>query len=95
MYCVGLDVDTNSVVCKSNFIQNNWAICGEVLLKIWTTHKIMLGKIQILKQSAGNQKISDHLNKYRKPESDEELGWYLAGLIESDGYCGENRLEII
>ena len=48
-----------------------------------------------MRQSAGNLEISDHLNKHRKPESDEELGWYLAGLIESDGMTGEDRLEII
>ena len=72
MYCVGLDVDTTCVVNKSNFIQNNWAICGKVLIIIWSTHKIMLGKIQIIKQFAGNLKISNQINKHRKPETDEE-----------------------
>lgn len=38
--------------------------------------------------------ISDHLDKHRKPETIEELGYYLAGLIEGDGYIGDNRIEI-
>jgi hypothetical protein len=38
--------------------------------------------------------ISDHLNKHKKPYTDEEFGYYLAGLIEGDGYIGENRIEI-
>jgi hypothetical protein len=38
--------------------------------------------------------ISDHLKKHIKPESDEDFGYYLAGLIEGDGYFGDIRLEI-
>src|SRR5579871_3197006 len=38
--------------------------------------------------------ISDHLNKYSKPKTEEEFGYYLAGLIEGDGYFGDNRIEI-
>jgi hypothetical protein len=38
--------------------------------------------------------ISDHLKKHKKPYTDEEFGYYLAGLIEGDGYIGENRIEI-
>lgn len=38
--------------------------------------------------------LSDHLQKHRKPETDEELGFYLAGLIEGDGYLGYKRIEI-
>jgi LAGLIDADG endonuclease len=32
--------------------------------------------------------ISDHLKKHIKPETDEEFGYYLAGLIEGDGSFG-------
>ena len=39
-------------------------------------------------------RISEHLNKHKRPENDEEFGYYLAGLIEGDGYFGENRFEI-
>lgn len=38
--------------------------------------------------------ISDHLKKHIKPETDEEFGYYLAGLIEGDGYFGDKRFEI-
>lgn len=38
--------------------------------------------------------ISDHLNKHTRPKTDEEFGYYLAGLIEGDGYFGKNRFEI-
>jgi len=70
---------------------------------------ILLGKIQIEnEQSAGNSdisdeinnliqgndQISDHLIKHNKPETDEEFGYYLAGLIEGDGYFGDHRFEI-
>jgi hypothetical protein len=69
----------------------------------------LLGKIQIEnEQSAGNSDISDkindliqgsdhisdHLVKHNKPETDEEFGYYLAGLIEGDGYFGDHRFEI-
>jgi hypothetical protein len=70
---------------------------------------ILLGKIQIEnEQSAGNSdisdeinnliqgddQISDHIIKHNKPETDEEFGYYLAGLIEGDGYFGDHRFEI-
>jgi hypothetical protein len=38
--------------------------------------------------------ISDHLKKHKKPETEEEFGYYLAGLIEGDGYIGGRRIEI-
>lgn len=38
--------------------------------------------------------LSDHLKKHTKPKTVEELGYYLAGLIEGDGYIGESRIEI-
>lgn len=38
--------------------------------------------------------ISDHLKKHKKPETEEEFGFYLAGLIEGDGYIGGRRIEI-
>ena len=39
-------------------------------------------------------RISDHLPKHKRPYNDEEFGYYLAGLIEGDGYFGEHRFEI-
>jgi len=38
--------------------------------------------------------ISDHLKKHIKPETDEDFGYYLAGLIEGDGFFGDSRFEI-
>jgi hypothetical protein len=38
--------------------------------------------------------IIDHLAKHEKPKTDEEFGYYLAGLIESDGYFGDKSFEI-
>ena len=38
--------------------------------------------------------LSDHLTKHQKPLSDEAFGYYLAGLIEGDGYIGDLRIEI-
>lgn len=39
-------------------------------------------------------KISDHFKNHKKPETSEQLGYYLAGLIEGDGYIGNSRIEI-
>lgn len=38
--------------------------------------------------------LSDHIIKHNKPESEEDFGYYLSGLIEGDGYIGDNRIEI-
>jgi LAGLIDADG endonuclease len=38
--------------------------------------------------------ISDHLKKQHKPINDIEFGYYLAGLIEGEGYIGDCRIEI-
>jgi len=39
--------------------------------------------------------ISDHVEKHRKPINDNEFGYYLAGLIEGDGYFGDHYLEMV
>ena len=39
--------------------------------------------------------INYKISKHRKPINDIELEYYLAGLIEGDGYFGDRRLEII
>lgn len=39
-------------------------------------------------------KISDHLKNHNKPQNLNQLGYYLAGLIEGDGYIGNSRIEI-
>ena len=35
-----------------------------------------------------------HLNKHKKPDTNEEFGYYLAGLIEGDGFIGKRSIEI-
>jgi hypothetical protein len=39
--------------------------------------------------------ISDHRKEHREFNSSEELGYYLAGLIEGDGNFGKRSLEIV
>lgn len=55
-------------------------------------------------QSAGNPvkidprdivSISDHMLKHKRPSNDSEIGYYLAGLIEGDGYIGKRGFEIV
>lgn len=50
------------------------------------------------KQSASNftslDKISEHKPLYKRLENDEILGYYLAGLIEGDGYIGRKVITI-
>jgi len=36
----------------------------------------------------------EHLNKHKKPNSEDEFGFYLAGLIEGDGYISKRSVEI-
>nr|YP_009715266.1 hypothetical protein [Russula subnigricans]QGK88072.1 hypothetical protein [Russula subnigricans] len=38
--------------------------------------------------------ISDHIFTHVKPNTNEKLGYYLAGLIEGDGYFDDHRFEI-
>jgi hypothetical protein len=39
--------------------------------------------------------ISDHVNKHKSDLSENELGWFLAGLTEGDGWFGKKQLHII
>lgn len=36
----------------------------------------------------------EHIKKHSKPINDEDFGYYLAGLIEGDGYIGKRSIEI-
>lgn len=38
--------------------------------------------------------ISDHIGSHKRIENKNQLGFYLAGLIEGDGYFGATKLEI-
>ena len=41
------------------------------------------------------KKISDHMKRHEKPSGEAEFGYYLAGLIEGNGYFGDKGLEIL
>ena len=43
---------------------------------------------------SNNLHISDHINKHIRPITEEDFGYYLAGLIEGDGYFGDHNFEI-
>jgi len=36
----------------------------------------------------------EHLKKHNRPSNDNDFGYYLAGLIEGDGYIGKRSIEI-
>jgi len=38
--------------------------------------------------------VSEHIPKHKTPLSDTEFGYYLAGLIEGDGYLGKINIQI-
>ena len=82
------------------------ALMTLVLLKGENFHSplvLKIGKIYEGGESAGNkrdyarwdelEKISDHLGK-RRELNEEEWGDYLAGLIDGDGWIGENNITI-
>ena len=107
MFSVGLDVDTlvSTVMVTLLFIIGLYA--GKFDYFLGPLRLSLFGKIQENEESAGNLEISeednliskdfhisDHINKHTKPYKDDEFGYYLAGLIEGDGYFGDHRLEI-
>ena len=74
---------------------------------LFSKYSVILFNITIKtnnKQSASNLtfsdnildeiKISEHRSSYKKLEDEEILGYYLAGLIEGDGYIGPRQISI-
>jgi hypothetical protein len=109
MFSVGLDVDTFVSKVMVTLLISIGLYAGKLDYFLGPLNVNLLGKIQIEnEQSAGNSyisdkinnliqendHISDHLIKHNKPKTDEEFGYYLAGLIENDGYFGDHRFEI-
>lgn len=39
--------------------------------------------------------VSEHFPTHKKPETDTDFGYYIAGLIEGDGYLGKRGIEIV
>ena len=105
MYTVGLDIDT----FVSTIIVILWIALGYMLENFYNlnSHWIFHSKetISNFKQSAGNSEsfqfkigtpcLSNHRPSHKSTLSDDELGHYLAGLIEGDGYFGKDSLQII
>lgn len=109
MFSVGMDVDTLVSKVMVTLLISIGLYAGKLDYFLGPLSNRLFGKIQIEnKESAGNslisnyienliQKdfhISDHLIKHNKPKTDENFGFYLAGLIEGDGYFGDHRFEI-
>jgi hypothetical protein len=104
MYSVGLDVDTFVSISYENKGDSIMLYAGNILLKD-PNGTILL---EYKNQSAGNFSssntnfqnceteliLSDHFN-HQKLSSDKDIGYYLAGLIEGDGYFGQEKLEIV
>lgn len=109
MFSVGLDVDTLVSKVMVTLLISIGLYAGKLEYFLGPLSLILFGKIQIEnKQSAGNSDISekipnliqenyyisDHLFKHEKPKTDQNFGYYLAGLIEGDGYFGNHKFEI-
>jgi len=64
--------------------------------KTKSNKSIITNKIEYnnIKEYNELETISDHIFTHVRPNTNEELGYYLAGLIEGDGYFGEHLLEI-
>lgn len=110
MYAVGLDVDTITRVSflNVNSVIIIWLFAGNFLF-MFACPKTVDGTIKQMctmskKQSAGNFlnkkeissiSISEHFAKHKKPITESDIGYYLAGLIEGDGYIGKRGFEIL
>lgn len=104
MYAVGLDVDTFRVsFLNVSSVIIIWLYAGIFLYYCPVNvdgiiNNICIKIINTEEQSAGNleiAKVSEHFPKHKKPETDFEFGYYIAGLIEGDGYIGERGFEIV
>lgn len=109
MYTVGLDCDTIVSAEYENILYSIELYAGKLInINQFFTFKasVKIRKILCIKLSAGNLQysrrhlsnvtnISPHINNHHRPLTDEEFGYYLAGLIEGDGYFGDKSLEII
>lgn len=73
-----------------------------VLIVLGVYLKIVIYFVKVYKRYYSIKIISNsqlinkykHINKHNRPESDESFGYYLAGLIEGDGYIGKRSIEI-
>ena len=71
-----------------------------VKLKIFHYYRQLLNSIIFLdKFIINSEKVElikkyEHFRKHKRPNSEKDFGYYLAGLIEGDGYIGKRSIEI-
>lgn len=58
-----------------------------LLFNIWNSSFSSINNFLLVKKY-------EHISKHKKPNSEDEFGFYLAGLIEGDGYIGKRSIEI-
>lgn len=110
MFSVGLDVDILVSIVMVTLLFSIGLYAGKLEYFLGPLSLRLFGKIQIgNEQSAGNFynsdelnnliqenfHISDHLNKHKKPKSDKDFSYYLAGLIEGNGNFYDHGIEIV
>lgn len=110
MYTVGLDVDKLVFTVKILLYAGNFCISSPLVFITLGTIYLFSGKsasnfaIGVPLARAINKTtydytnipwISDHLSKYRTNLTKEELGYFLAGLIEGNGLFYEKQLHIV
>jgi single-stranded DNA-specific DHH superfamily exonuclease len=68
-----------------------------VILKNFYYYKEQLNSIQFFDKFITKPGKVELIKKYehlKRPKSEEDFGYYLAGLIEGDGYIGKRSIEI-
>lgn len=110
MYTVGLDVDKSVFTVKILLYAGNFCINSPLVFITLGTIYLFSGKsasnfaINKLARAITTNTydkytnlpwISDHLSKYRTNLTDEELGYFLAGLIEGNGWFDQKQLYIV
>ena len=110
MYTVGLDVDKLVFTEKILLYAGNSCINGPLIFImlgiIYLFKRQSAGNFgfstkatSFTKNTSTNYKklpfISEHVGKHKSHLTDDEFGWFIAGLIEGDGWFGHKELHII
>jgi len=110
MFSVGLDVDkvvsTNKILlCAKNFYIHSPLVLI-TLGKIYSRVEQLAGNFNFSTRASASTKyiynsytnlplISEHVPKHKSNLNDNDFGYFLAGLIEGDGWFGKKELHII
>lgn len=111
MFTVGLDVDKLVSTIKILLYAGNSCITSPIVFITLGTIYLYISrqsagnfssstKTTVVTKSTYNKytdlpKISQHVSKHKNNFTDEEFGYFLAGLIEGDGWFGKKELHII